>query len=143
MDRTEKIKKIWMVSREYGELAGAGGVKDVVCQLAEVLAKSGARTLHVVLPRYGFVNAREQGFKPLLDPFCPERSLRLQIDMHQPDRRILEEVRYYYKRINKVNLYLVDAERYQQKSDVYTYSEKDENLVPWQKNPWDIMISSR
>ncbi len=129
----EQIKKIWMVSREYGQLAGAGGVKDVVCQLAEALARRTTRLLHVVLPLYGFVNARGQGFKPLLDPFCPDRILRLQIDMHQPDKRILEEVYYYYKKINKVNLYLVDADRFRQKSDVYTYSQKDENLVPWQK----------
>ncbi|MBU1567171.1 MAG: glycogen/starch synthase [Proteobacteria bacterium] len=122
-----------MLSREYGQLAGAGGVKDVVCQLAEALARRSARSLHVVLPLYGFVNAREQGFKPLLDPFCPDRILRLQIDMHLPDKRILEEVYYFYKKINEVNLYLVDADRYRQKSDVYTYSEKDENLVPWQK----------
>ncbi len=133
MDHDEQVKKIWMVSREYGQLAGAGGVKDVVCQLAEALARKSTRSLHVVLPRYGFVNAREQGFQPLPDPFCPGRTLRLQIDMHQPSTRILEEVHYYYKKINKVNLYLVDAERFRQKSDVYTYSEKDENLVPWQK----------
>jgi starch synthase len=133
LDHEGQIKKIWMLSREYGQLAGAGGVKDVVSQLAEALARKSTRSLHVVLPLYGFVNAREQGFKPLPDPFCPDRILRLQIDMHQPEKRILEEVYYYYKNINKVNLYLVDAERYRQKSDVYTYSEKDENLVHWQK----------
>lgn len=133
VDHRNQVKKIWMLSREYGQLAGAGGVKDVVSQLAEALASSNSRSLHVVLPLYGFVNAREQGFQPLTDPFCPDRILRLQIDMHQPDKRILEEVRYYFKKINKVNLYLVDAERYRQKSDIYTYSEKDENLVPWQK----------
>lgn len=133
VEHEEQIKKIWMLSREYGELAGAGGVKDVVSQLAEALARWTGRSLHVVLPLYGFVNAREQGFTPLPDPFCRDRILRLQIDMHQPDRLIREEVRYYYKKINKVNLYLVDAERYRQKSDVYTYSEQDETLVAWQK----------
>jgi starch synthase len=133
VEQEERIKKIWMLSREYGELAGAGGVKDVVSQLAEALARWTGRSLHVVLPLYGFVNAREQGFTPLSDPFCRNRILRLQIDMHQPDRLIREEVHYYYKKINKVNLYLVDAERYRQKSDVYTYSEQDETLVAWQK----------
>ena len=133
LNHEEQVKKIWMLSREYGQLAGAGGVKDVVCQLAEALARKNSRSLHVVLPRYGFLNAREQGFLPLPDPFCLDRTLRLHIDMHQPDKRILEEVHYYYKKINRVNLYLVDAERFRQKSDVYTYSEQDENLVPWQK----------
>ena len=74
-DHEEQVKKIWMLSREYGELAGAGGVKDVVSQLAEALARWNGRSLHVVLPLYGFVNAREQGFKPLPDPFCPESRL--------------------------------------------------------------------
>lgn len=36
--RKEAIRQIWMVSREYGNLAGAGGIKDVVSQLAATLA---------------------------------------------------------------------------------------------------------
>lgn len=129
----EQIKKIWMLSREYGELAGAGGVKDVVCQLAEALARWNGRSIHVVLPLYGFINAREHGFKPLPDPFCRGRNLRLQIEMNQPDKFVLEEVRYYFLTLNRVHLYFVDAERYRQKTDVYTYSEIDENRVPWQR----------
>lgn len=128
-----RVKNIWMLSREYGQLAGAGGVKDVVCQLAEALARSSSRRVHVVLPLYGFVDARQHGFKALADPVCQNRELRLPIEMHQPEQRILEEVRFFYNRLGKVHLYLVDADRYRQKSDVYTYSEKDENLVPWQK----------
>lgn len=128
-----RVNNIWMLSREYGQLAGAGGVKDVVCQLAEALARSPHRRVHVVLPRYGFVDAEQHGFTPLPDPFCRDRVLRLPIEMHQPDQRILEEVRFYYNQLGKVHLYLVDADRYRQKSDVYTYSEKDEGLVPWQK----------
>ncbi len=57
----EQIKNIWMLSREYGNLAGAGGVKDVVCQLAETLARWTGRSLHVVLPLvwfYGCSNPR-------------------------------------------------------------------------------------
>jgi starch synthase len=132
-ERDEQIKKIWMLSREYGELAGAGGVKDVVCQLAEALARWNGRSIHVVLPLYGFINAREHGFKPLPDPFCHGRNLRLQIEMNQPDKFVLEEVRYYFLTLNRVHLYFVDAERYRQKTDVYTYSEIDETRVPWQR----------
>lgn len=132
-ERDEQIKKIWMLSREYGELAGAGGVKDVVCQLAEALARWNGRSIHVVLPLYGFINAREHGFKPLPDPFCHGRNLRLQIEMNQPDKFVVEEVRYYFLTLNRVHLYFVDAERYRQKTDVYTYSEIDENRVPWQR----------
>jgi starch synthase len=133
IEPTLRVKNIWMVSREYGYLAGAGGVKDVACQLAEALARSNSRSVHVVLPRYGFVDASKHGFTPLPDPFCRGRVLRLPIEMHQPDKRILEEVRFFYNRLGKVHLYLVDADRFRQKSDVYTYSEKDEDLVPWQK----------
>jgi starch synthase len=133
IEPTLRVKNIWMLSREYGYLAGAGGVKDVACQLAEALARSNSRSVHVVLPRYGFVDASKHGFTPLPDPFCRSRVLRLPIEMHQPDKRILEEVRFYYNRLGKVHLYLVDADRFRQKSDVYTYSEKDEDLVPWQK----------
>ncbi|EKD36880.1 MAG: hypothetical protein ACD_75C01345G0007 [uncultured bacterium] len=132
-DRDEQVKKIWMLSREYGELAGAGGVKDVVYQLAEALARWNGRSIHVVLPLYGFIDAGEHGFEPLPDPFCSGRNLRLQIEMSQPDLFVLEEVRYYYITINKVHLYFVDSERYRQKTDVYTYSEMDENRVPWQR----------
>jgi len=127
------VKNIWMLSREYGELAGAGGVKDVVCQLAETLARWTGRSLHVVLPLYGFMNIEELGLQPLEDPICTERILQLQIGMDHPDQEILEDVRYFYKKNNRVNLYLIDAERYRLKSDVYTYTEKDELLEPWQK----------
>lgn len=132
-ERDERIKEIWMLSREYGELAGAGGVKDVVSQLAEALARWNGRSIHVVVPLYGFIDAVALGFKPLPDPFCRERDLRLQIEMNEPDRYVIEEVGYYYRVINRVHLYLVDADRYRDKTDVYTYSEEDEKRVPWQK----------
>ena len=132
-ERDEQIRKIWMLSREYGELAGAGGVKDVVSQLAEALARWNGRSIHVVVPFYGFIDAGTLGFSALPDPFCPGRELRLQIEMNEPGRHILEEVGYYHRIINRVHLYLVDADRYRDKSDVYTYSEEDELRVAWQK----------
>ena len=133
VERDEQIKNIWMLSREYGELAGAGGVKDVVSQLAEALARWNGRSIHVVVPLYGFIDAKALGFQPLPDPFCRGRDLRLPIEMNEPDRFVLEEVGYYYRVLNKVHLYLVDAERYREKTDVYTYSEEDESKSPWQK----------
>lgn len=132
-ERDEQIKNIWMLSREYGELAGAGGVKDVVSQLAEALARWNGRSIHVVVPLYGFIDAGSLGFKSLPDPFCYGRDLRLSIDMNEPDRYVQEEVSYLYRVINKVHLYLVDAARFREKTDVYTYSEEDEVKTPWQK----------
>jgi starch synthase len=126
------MKNIWMLSREYGDIAGAGGVKDVVCQLAEALATWNGRAVQVVLPRYGFIDCTDWGFIALADPACAGRNLRLQIDMHQPDKPIREEISFFHRRINRVDIYLVEAERFRQKSDVYTYSEVDERRVWWQ-----------
>jgi starch synthase len=132
-EQGKQVKNIWMLSREYGNIAGAGGVKDVACQLAETLARWTGRSLHVVLPRYGFLDVQALGFQPLQDPVCPGRLLRLPIDMHLPDRIVDETVSYFYRKINRVQLYLVDAERFCDKTDVYTYTEEDENRQPWQK----------
>jgi starch synthase len=129
----EQIKNIWMLSREYGNIAGAGGVKDVSCQLAEALARWTGRSIHMVLPLYGFLDVTVLGFQPLPDPLCPERILQLQIDMHQPDILISEPVCYFHKKINRVHVYLVDGERFRDKSDVYTYTEEDEGRQSWQK----------
>lgn len=127
------IKNIWMLSREYGDLAGAGGVKDVVCQLAEALARWTGRSLHVVLPMYGFIQARERGFVQLEDPVCAGHPLQLSIDMHEPHRTVYEQAGFYWLKENRVNIYLVDADRFREKSDVYTYTETDEQRVWWQK----------
>ncbi len=129
----EQIKNIWMLSREYGELAGAGGVKDVVCQLAESLGRWTRRSVHVVLPLYGFIQTKEVDMVLLEDPFRAGRTLELQIRMDHPHHEVLERVRYYYKKYNGVHLYFVDADRYQQKSNIYTYTEEDERREPWQK----------
>ncbi len=129
----EQIKNIWMLSREYGNLAGAGGVKDVSCQLAETLARWTGRSLHVVLPLYGFIKVDDLGFQQVQDSLCPDRRLQLRIDMHLPDSLVSEEVCYFYQKINRVHIYLVDAKRFSEKSDVYTYTEVDENRLSWQK----------
>jgi starch synthase len=133
VSENRQIKNIWMLSREYGHLAGAGGVKDVTSQLAEALARWTGRVIHVVLPMYGFMNAEESGFQPVFDPLCRDQVLRLPIDMHQPVDGVTEEVCYFHKTISRVNIYLVDAERYREKTDVYSYTEVDESQVDWQK----------
>ena len=52
---TTASRTIWMIAREYDGLAGAGGVKDVVRQLSEALARAGHR-VSVVWPLYGFMD---------------------------------------------------------------------------------------
>ena len=66
-DMTEKTvcapKNVWMVTREYEGIAGAGGVKDVCRQLAETLVQDAHCSVSVVLPRYGFIDAAGLGFR--------------------------------------------------------------------------------
>ncbi len=129
----KQIRKIWMLSREYGSLAGAGGVKDVVSQLAETLGRWSGRSVHVVLPCYGFMDPARLGFVPLVDPNNPEEVLRCEIDMNHPDTIRKEGVAYFYKKIKRVSLYLVDGDRFREKKDVYTYTAEEEGRLSWQK----------
>ncbi len=66
-ENLQSVRKIWMLSREYGDLAGAGGVKDVCKQLAESFARWAGRDVRVVLPLYGFMEPRGHGFELLQD----------------------------------------------------------------------------
>lgn len=127
------VKNIWMLSREYGSLAGAGGVKDVVYQLSKSLARWSGRSVHVVLPLYGFMSVANTAFKVVDDPLLPGKTLQLAIDMNLPSEKVSESVSYYYARLEKVHLYLVDAARFSGKKSVYTYTKEEETELPWQK----------
>ena len=120
------IREIWMVSREYGNIAGAGGVKDVVAGLSVTLARWTGRSVHVVLPCYGFMQPEEMGFSLLVDPLRPDDRLLFETDLNYPDKERKEQVRVWYAKIEKVNLYLLDAERFSEKLDVYTYGAEEE-----------------
>ena len=128
-----RLKNIWMLSREYGALAGAGGVKDVVSQLSETLARWSGRSVHVVLPCYGFIDPAGSGFAPLVDPCDSGEMLQCEIDMNTPDEKIREGVSFFYQKINRVSIYLVDSDRFREKKDVYVYTGEDESRVAWQK----------
>ncbi len=134
MSRQQKtIREIWMVSREYGNIAGAGGVKDVVAGLSVTLARWTGRSVHVVLPCYGFMLPEKQGFVPLPDPLQSDEQLTFETDLHYPEKERRERVAVWHATIEKVNIYLLDAERFQEKLDVYTYSAAEERMQPWQK----------
>lgn len=127
------IKNIWMLSREYGFLAGAGGVKDVVSQLAETLGRWSGRVVNVVVPCYGFMDLADLGFSQVTDPCNPEQPLRCEIDMNHPDEIRKEDVTYFFKKINRVSIYLVDSQRFRDKGGVYTYTADEESESSWQK----------
>jgi starch synthase len=128
-----QIKNIWMLSREYGTLAGAGGVKDVVSQLAEAFGLWPDCSVRVVLPCYGFINPEKLGFAPLADPHNPEKLLGAEIDMDHPGERRRENVTFFFKKEKGVSLYLIDADRFRAKMGVYTYTREEEKKAAWQK----------
>jgi starch synthase len=128
-------KKIWMVSREYNGLAGAGGVKDVCQQLAETLVQHGNCTVQVVLPRYGFMDVGQLGFKQMQLPVFAgesEKSSTLDVDMNYPGNERREQVSFWQQTIRGVTIYLVESERFSDKQDVYTYTPEEEELQSWQ-----------
>ncbi len=124
------IRTIWMLTREYGQLAGAGGVKDVARQLAVALAGWPGRQVSVVMPRYGFIDPHSLGFLPLADPLFPERELEYEVDLDYAHVERREKVRVWTARIDRVTLYLLEADRFAEKTAVYTYTAADEAVNP-------------
>lgn len=125
------MNSIWMLTREYEGLAGAGGVKDVARQLAEAIARSG-RKVSVVLPLYGFMDLTKLGFST-----C---DMAFEIDMPYVDMDRREYVRIFRQEVNvpghghlkktagRIIIYLLDAQRFLEKKGVYTYTAEEEAL---------------
>ncbi|MFZ5760705.1 MAG: glycogen synthase [Thermodesulfobacteriota bacterium] len=123
MKETKDIKTIWIVTREYDGLAGAGGVKDVCRQLAEELVKRA--DVSVMLPCYGFIDPTGHGFTP---------GRTLQVDMNYVGVERREEVLIWEKKQKNgkrtLTIYLAAADRYQEKQAVYTYTANEEKADP-------------
>jgi starch synthase len=126
---SQSIRTIWMLTREYGNLAGAGGVKDVAMQLAKGLAASPERTVSVVMPRYGFMDPIALGFIPLADPAHPERPLEYEVDLDYAHVERREKVRVWTAQLDQVHLYLLEADRFADKTAIYAYTAADEVVV--------------
>ncbi|MDH3392809.1 MAG: glycogen/starch synthase [Desulfobulbaceae bacterium] len=116
------IKSVWMITREYEGLAGAGGVKDVSRQLAEALVRAGCEVT-VMLPLYGSMDPKQLGFKKL-----PNANLSIDMDYAGEERR--ETVFFWEQHLHKVRILLVDAERFRNKQGVYTYTAAEEAVNP-------------
>lgn len=125
------IRNIWMVTREYGNLAGAGGVRDMVRQLAVNLARWNGRRVSIVMPLYGFMNLERLGFTPVADPLYPDRQLRYSVQMNYPFNERIEDVEIYSLVDNRVTVYGLSSQRFTEKNDVYVYGEEDERIDPW------------
>ena len=126
----DAIRTIWMLTREYGHLAGAGGVKDVAQQLARALAERHERSVSVVMPCYGFMDPSSLGFLPLADPLFPERELEYEVDLDYAHVERREKIRVWTARIDRVTLYLLEADRFAEKAAVYAYTAADEAINP-------------
>ncbi len=116
-NKRKDFKKIWLISREYEGLAGAGGVKDVCRQLAEALVKTGKK-VSVMLPCYGFMPDPLPGFRKVAT---------FQVDMPYVGVERREQVTIRARRRDKnLTIYLVDAERFREKKSIYTYTAEEE-----------------
>ena len=134
------IRNVWMVSREYDGLAGAGGVKDVCRQLSETLSAKGQIKVRVVMPRYGFMNPNALGFRPLQLPSSPCKtasaesvSTSFEIDMNYAGENRREKVSIWQQERKGVMVFLVESERFAEKLGVYTYTAQEERLRSWQR----------
>ena len=117
------VETIWILTREYNSIAGAGGVKDVSRQLAEALARQ-KKSVTVMLPCYGFMDPEKMGFY--------REPLSFEVDMNYTAEDRRERVTLWKKKTRGVMIYLVDADRYREKRAIYTYTAEDEADNPHQ-----------
>ncbi|MCK4837632.1 MAG: glycogen/starch synthase [Desulfobulbaceae bacterium] len=117
----KKAQKIFILTREYDGLAGAGGVKDFSRQLAEALVRKG-RQVSVLMPLYGFIDPQQFSFKKTGNTFA--------VDLPYVGRFRRETVTIWSADINGVTVYLFDTARYREKLDVYVYTDEDSGEDP-------------
>lgn len=103
---------IYQVSREYGTIAGAGGLKEVVAGLATSFSSLGLDS-SVFIPCYGFID------KKLLKSVA---SFSLSINKETIDISI------YFNRVDGVKLYYIGFNCVETKMSVYTYRKEDEKI---------------
>ena len=130
--QAQTIRKIWMLTREYGEIAGAGGVKDVSKQLAECFASVGGCDVRVVLPLYGFIDPAKFDCRLLQDNLA-RRPLLFTVDMNYAGQERREDVRIWTCRLGGVTVYLPESDRFREKMDVYTYTPREEAVESWKQ----------
>ncbi len=118
------VESIWMLTREYRGIAGAGGVKDVSRDLAESLVRAGYE-VSVIMPRYGFVKPEELSFKTIGPQF--------EVDANYAHEERRERVGFWHQKLKGVDIILVEASRFSEKLGIYAYTEEEEILDPTHK----------
>ncbi len=124
--RQPSIKRVVHVSREYGALAGAGGIKDVVEGLAKASAVLGIDT-HVFLP---FYRLTEENAEPAL-----KETWSFPVPMHYPTERRFEHVTILSAELQPhLHAHLVKTDRYRwlyeevggiERRGIYQYTEQE------------------
>jgi len=111
------VREIWLVARELGGWAEAGGIKDVVADQARAFPQIGWQT-HVVLPLYGFLRDRvaREGRLVWTGPSAqPGRPLGLEAwEVDQAGAR----------------LWFLASPGFEDKASLYTYTAEDEAQNP-------------
>lgn len=115
------INTIWQISREYAGFAEAGGVKNVVCSLAEGYAQYGINS-YIFLPFYGFLKHNPA---VLNSQFVCSGTIQIGWSIWL--------VSFYSLIKNGVKIILIDTPLFSEKQGVYTYSEKDIDRFPHEK----------
>lgn len=116
------VSSVWHISREYRGLAEAGGIKDVVRDLAETLASFGIR-VSVVIPWYGLMDRLQIEY----------RELPLSFEIPLPDREgrpAAERIGVRLYEISKVSVYCLTSARFAEKLGVYTYTDREASNDP-------------
>ncbi|MEE4166098.1 MAG: glycogen/starch synthase, partial [Desulfocapsaceae bacterium] len=80
---------------------------------------------------YGFMNPREMGFSRLPDPELADVLLEYDVTMNYTDRDRKEQIRVWYRVVDRVHIYLLEAQRFQEKRSVYTYTREEFQLQSW------------
>lgn len=120
------IKRVVHVAREYGSLAGVGGIKDVTEGLCRASAAMGIDT-HLFLPYYRVIEKR--------DGLLLKESLRFDVPMDYPGEKRIESVTIQSGLIEpNLTIHLVDADRYKylaegkgkiERHGIYQYTKEE------------------
>jgi len=113
MINRQLISTVWVVTREYAEIAEAGGVKNVACSLSEGLSKLG-KSVTVFIPRYGCVST----------PYSWLFSSAINV------AGMNHVVDFSYCHFHGVKIVFVDSSIFREKHAVYTYTEAEARVIP-------------
>lgn len=113
----ESKKKLWVVTREFADIAEAGGVKNVACSLS--MAASKYFEVTVFIPQYGCTKLNKiQGYKNL--------NCGTEISIGRTTYNVDFAVGY----LDNIRIIFIVSPYFLSKLGVYTYTKEEELLNP-------------